>query len=89
MQEGLTNVLKHAGPASATVTIRCTESAVDVEVTDDGRGAAAVGRTQAGGHGLVGMQERVALWGGRLDAGPRPGGGFRVRAHLPFGEDES
>lgn len=86
VQEGLTNVLKHAGQASATVTVRYGPSEVDVEVLDDGRGAAAaVVNGATGGHGLVGMRERVALWGGTLDAGPRAGGGYRVRARLPYG----
>jgi signal transduction histidine kinase len=84
VQEGLTNVIKHAGPATATVTVHCEPTEVVVEVTDDGRGAAAAnGGT---GHGLRGMQERVAVWGGSFDAGPRPGGGFRVAARLPFEE---
>lgn len=85
VQEGLTNVLKHAGPASATVSVRCSPEAVDVDISDDGRGAAVVGGDR-GGHGLVGMRERVAIWGGSLETGPRPGGGFHVTAHLPFGE---
>jgi signal transduction histidine kinase len=84
VQEGLTNVLKHAGRASATVTVRYGPSEVDVEVLDDGRGAAVVNGA-TGGHGLVGMRERVALWGGTLDVGPRAGGGYRVRARLPYG----
>ena len=84
VQEGLTNVLKHAGRASATVTIRYGTGEVDVEVLDDGRGAAAA-VNGSGGHGLVGMRERVGLWGGTLDAGPRTGGGYRVSARLPYG----
>jgi signal transduction histidine kinase len=84
VQESLTNVLKHAGPASADVTIDCAGDTVTVEVTDNGiaepgRGAA------AGGHGLAGMRERAAVFGGELAAGPRPGGGFAVRARLPLG----
>ena len=91
VQEGLTNVIKHAGPASAAVTVRCAPGEVEVEVIDDGRGAAAVvGAVDGhddrdGGHGLVGMRERVALWGGTLQAGPRSGGGYRVRAPQPYG----
>lgn len=83
VQEGLTNVIKHAGPAAATVTVRYEPTEVLVEVADDGRGAAAV---DGGGHGLRGVRERVAVWGGTFDAGPRAGGGFRVTARLPFGE---
>lgn len=85
VQEGLTNVIKHAGSAHATVTVRCRPDEVEVEVVDDGRGAA-VAPNGSGGHGLVGMRERAALWGGTLDAGPRPGGGYRVRARLPYGD---
>jgi signal transduction histidine kinase len=84
VQEGLTNVIKHAGKASASVTVRCLPSTVEVEVIDDGRGAAS--SNGASGHGLQGMQERVALWGGTLQAGPRQGGGFRVLAELPYGD---
>jgi signal transduction histidine kinase len=84
VQEGLTNVIKHAGPAVATVSVRCEPTEVLVEVTDDGRGAAA--SNGGGGHGLRGMRERVAVWGGTFDAGPRAGGGFRIAARLPFEE---
>lgn len=84
VQESLTNIIKHAGTASATVTISCTPVDVDVEVVDDGRGAAV--KNGHGGHGLVGMRERVAVWGGTLDAGPRVGGGFRIHARIPFGD---
>jgi signal transduction histidine kinase len=84
VQEGLTNVIKHAGPAAATVTVRCEPTEVLVEVSDDGRGAAAA--NGGGGHGLRGMRERVAVWGGTFDAGPQAGGGFRIAARLPFEE---
>jgi signal transduction histidine kinase len=84
VQEGLTNVIKHAGPAAATVRVRCEPTEVVVEVTDDGRGAAA--SNGGGGHGIRGMRERVAVWGGTFDAGPQAGGGFRVAARLPFEE---
>jgi signal transduction histidine kinase len=89
MQEALTNVVKHAGPARAQVTIRYGDRDVTVEVTDDGRGAAAPagdGRV-ATGHGLIGMRERVAAFGGDLEVGPQPGGGFRVAARLPVAAD--
>jgi signal transduction histidine kinase len=83
VQEALTNVLKHAGKASAEVSVRCGAGEVLIEVTDDGAAPAAGGQT-GGGHGLAGMRERVALFGGDLAAGPRPGGGFGVRARLPL-----
>lgn len=85
VQEALTNVLKHGGPrTTATVTVALRPGAIQVEVTDDGRGVDLAGG--AGGHGLLGMRERVAVYGGTLEAGPRPSGGFRVRAVLPYGD---
>jgi signal transduction histidine kinase len=81
VQEALTNVLKHAGPARARVVVRYASRALELEIADDGRGSAAVGDA---GHGLVGMRERVALYGGDFDAGTRNGGGFVVRARLPL-----
>ena len=86
VQEALTNVVKHAGPARAQVTIRYRDHEVMVEVIDDGRGVAAPtgdGRARVG-HGLIGMRERVAVFGGDLEAGPRSDGGFRVAARLPL-----
>jgi signal transduction histidine kinase len=85
VQEALTNVLKHAGPARAEVTVGCADSAVTIEVTDDGPGSPAP-PALTGGQGLAGMRERVAVFGGDLRAGPRPGGGFAVCARLPVGE---
>jgi len=83
VQESLTNTRKHGGPnASAQVTLRYCEDVLVLRITDDGRGAAAAG--DGAGHGLTGMQERVALYGGTLQAGPRPGGGYRVTARLPL-----
>jgi signal transduction histidine kinase len=84
IQEALTNTLKHAGPAQAAVAIRYDDGAVELEVLDDGRGPPP-DRPETGGKGLVGMRERVSLYGGRLDAGARPGGGFRVHALLRDG----
>ena len=82
-QEALTNVLKHGGPAaSATVLLQWQARRITVQVEDTGRGAAAV--DDGAGHGIVGMQERVNLFAGSLEAGPRPGGGFRVRADIPL-----
>jgi signal transduction histidine kinase len=81
LQESLTNVLRHAGPAArAKVLIRVEPTAVDIEISDDGTGLNGDSPT---GHGLAGMRERAEALGGRLDAGPRPGGGFTVRARLP------
>jgi signal transduction histidine kinase len=80
VQEALTNTRKHAKAARAEVTVRYAPSSIEVEVVDDGATAAVGNET---GHGLIGMRERVALYGGVLDAGPCPGGGFAVRAVLP------
>jgi signal transduction histidine kinase len=83
-QESLTNILKHAGPdPSVTLALHWMPDALSVEVTDDGRGAAAAG-TDSAGFGLLGMNERAALFGGTVAAGPRPGGGFQVRFHMPL-----
>jgi signal transduction histidine kinase len=86
VQEALTNVVKHAGPARAQVVVGYRDQEVTVEVTDDGRGAVPpVGDGRGGtGHGLIGMRERVAAFNGYLEVGPRPGGGFRVAARLPL-----
>jgi signal transduction histidine kinase len=81
VQEALTNVVRHAGPATAQVAVRYGPGRVTVEVVDDGRGGDP-GRDH-GGHGIAGMRERAALYGGTLEAGPRPEGGFRVVASLP------
>jgi signal transduction histidine kinase len=82
VQEGLTNVMKHAGPASCVVTVRYDADGLRVEVVDDGRGLAAEPATGSR-QGLVGMRERIELVGGTLIAAPAPGGGFRVEAALP------
>jgi signal transduction histidine kinase len=84
VQESLTNVVKHAGPARVGVTVRCDPRAVTIDVVDDGVGSPVVAGTGHGhGHGLVGMRERVALFGGSLTVGPLAGGGFGVHARLP------
>jgi signal transduction histidine kinase len=82
VQEALTNALKHAGEPRASVNIRYGSDSLELEIADDGAGAAAP--VPSGGHGLLGMRERVALYGGRLDAGRRPSGGFVVRVLLPI-----
>jgi signal transduction histidine kinase len=84
VQEALTNVTRHAGPATATVRVAYGDQDLTVEVDDDGHGPGVRNRAD-GGMGLLGMWERVAALGGELQAGPRPGGGFRVRARLPLG----
>jgi signal transduction histidine kinase len=78
-QEALTNALKHAGPARARLVLRYRESEVELEVVDDGSSSA----NGDGGHGLIGMRERVAVFGGTLEADQLPEGGFRVLARLP------
>ncbi|MEV0807681.1 histidine kinase [Micromonospora sp. NPDC050200] len=85
VQEALTNALKHAGVgASVTVTIEHAPDAVVVRVVDDGHGRPPVGPAPSGGHGLVGMRERVGVYDGSLVAGPRLAGGWRVEARLPL-----
>ena len=80
VQEALTNVCRHAKASTASIVVRYQPSEVAVEVTDDGIG----GVPGTGGHGLVGMRERAALYGGEVEAAPRPEGGFRVRARIPL-----
>jgi signal transduction histidine kinase len=81
-QEALTNVIKHAGPAHASVLVRYTDHDVTVEVRDVGHATAPT--VETGGHGLIGMRERAAVHGGELTAGPTPDGGFQVSARLPL-----
>jgi signal transduction histidine kinase len=81
VQEALTNVLKHAGTARADVLVRYRPDALELRVTDDGPGIAT--EPTVGGHGLIGMRERTALFGGSLLAGAAPGGGYRLQAVLP------
>ena len=98
VQEALTNVIKHAGPTTRVgVKVQYLPGSLAVEVVDDGRGAAASAGANGGpsdngsagtGHGLLGMRERVELWGGELTVGPVSGGGYRVKALLPYGDNE-
>jgi signal transduction histidine kinase len=88
IQEALTNALKHARATRIDITVTHSPAAVTVEVTDDGLGDGpgdGDGLGGDGGHGLIGMRERVAMHGGDLSAGPVPGGGYRVRARFPLG----
>jgi signal transduction histidine kinase len=80
VQEALTNTLKHAGPAHAWVHICWADEELRIEVANNGRNTAS-----ATGYGHAGMRERVRLYGGRLESGPRPGGGYVVRAYVPIG----
>jgi signal transduction histidine kinase len=85
VQEGLTNALKHAGPASAEVKVDFRHDRLLLEVDDNGRGARPEQRANGHtGHGLVGMRERVSLYGGTLRTGPRSGGGYSVAANIPL-----
>lgn len=85
VQEALTNTLKHAGPdVSASVDVSVTTDTVRIRVDDDGRGSSAIDDGQ--GHGIVGIRERIAVHAGEVEAGPRPGGGFRVTALVPLRE---
>jgi signal transduction histidine kinase len=86
VQESLTNVRRHSGASHAVVRLRYLVDAVEVEVVDDGAGPPSDRGT---GHGLLGMRERVAVYGGRLDVGGAPGGGFRVHAVLPVAGHQS
>ena len=89
IQEALTNVIKHAATSSANVTIRYRAGSVTVEITDQGPAASGADIPPARpgtGHGIIGMRERVAVFGGEFAAGPRPDGGFGVRACFPIAE---
>jgi signal transduction histidine kinase len=93
IQEALTNILKHAPGATAHVRLAYRPGEVELEVTDDGgpaaseRGAVLEAAPRGNGHGLPGMRERAAVFGGQVSAGPRPGGGWQVRTVLPLTED--
>jgi signal transduction histidine kinase len=84
VQEGLTNAMKHSQATQAEVIVRYGADAVELVVSDNGRGTSD-GKADSGGHGLVGMRERVTVYGGELEAGPRPEGGYTLHARLPKG----
>lgn len=83
VQEGLTNAIRHAHARHARVQIRYCAGSLAIEVTDDGVGVNGADSVRRAGHGLLGMRERVAVFGGQLDAGPSADGGYRLRARLP------
>jgi signal transduction histidine kinase len=83
VQEALTNVVRHASPARAHLSVTVRDGEVMLEVVDDGAVALTTAAAR-GGHGMIGMRERAAMYGGEFAAGPRPGGGWRVVARLPY-----
>ncbi|QIK09919.1 sensor histidine kinase [Streptomyces sp. ID38640] len=83
VQEALTNIVRHSGSRTARVLLRHTPGALEIRVDDDGPATAGTGEP-GGGNGLIGMRERAAALGGTVEAGPRPDGGFRVRARIPL-----
>ncbi|WP_117214382.1 sensor histidine kinase [Allorhizocola rhizosphaerae] len=86
LQESITNVIRHAGPSRVTIALRVSGDDLRIAITDDGKGAPPAADC-GGGRGIAGMRERCELLGGWLSAGPRPGGGFEVRALLPLRPD--
>jgi signal transduction histidine kinase len=86
VQEALTNSIRHAGASHSVVRLESDAGQLVIEVTDDGVGPKVA---TTGGNGLVGMRERVAVYGGSLDAGAGPDGGFRLSARLPYDDAES
>ena len=89
VQEALTNARRHSGAATVRVVVQHDPAQLRITVSDDGAGAAPGPGGGAAGHGLVGMRERVAMYGGRLEAGPGPAGGFVVRVQLPLEESRA
>jgi len=88
VQEALTNSIKHAGPGTAaSVKVARVWDRVELSISDNGRNKAGALIGVSGGNGLIGMRERALMFGGTLEAGPRPGGGWQVTASLPFGND--
>jgi signal transduction histidine kinase len=84
VQESLTNAIRHAGPATASVTLDYGDDQLRIDVADTGRGKAPGAESEGAGHGLPGMRERAAAVGGSVETGPSPGGGYRVAASLPL-----
>ena len=88
MEGWLADRLNPAGRARAEVTVRYAAGGLRLEVVDDGQGPPATSGTAVPGHGQLGMYERVSVWGGSLTTGKRPGGGYRVAARLPYGNQD-
>ncbi len=84
VQEALTNIVRHSGSRTARVLLRHTRAALEIRVDDDGPATTGADGPAGGGNGLAGMRERAAALGGTVEAGPRPDGGFRVRARIPL-----
>ncbi|MGP8303284.1 sensor histidine kinase [Streptomyces inhibens] len=84
VQEALTNIVRHSGSRAARVLLHYAPGALEIRVDDDGPATSGPGEPAGGGNGLVGMRERAAGLGGTIEAGPRPDGGFRVRARIPL-----
>ncbi|MFG2865415.1 sensor histidine kinase [Streptomyces sioyaensis] len=84
VQEALTNIVRHSGSRTARVLLRYLPGVLEIRVDDDGPATSGAGEPSGGGNGLVGMRERAAALGGTVEAGPRPDGGFRVRARIPL-----
>jgi signal transduction histidine kinase len=89
VQEALTNALKHAGTAPTDVYVRWGDAQLELEILDRGPAGTAARAAGESGHGLVGMRERVKLYGGELETGRRRGGGFRVYARIPLLRDDA
>jgi signal transduction histidine kinase len=89
VQEALTNSIKHAGEARARVVLQYGQSMLELEISDNGRGPASAAQEPGSGHGLVGMGERLRLYGGELRSGRGRGGGFAVRARIPLEKELS
>ena len=89
LQESLTNVRKHAGEgAAASISIEFGPKSIAIEVLDDGAGRSARSQVGGSGHGVIGMRERVEIYGGTFSAGPRPEGGWSVQARLPLADSD-
>ena len=87
-QESVSNIVRHAGQTAGTITVRYSPDDLSIQIDNDGGAVHLNGETAGGGNGILGMRERATALGGELEAGPRPTGGFRVLARLPFGSSK-